>query len=103
MSNSRKHIKPETKVLILREHLENKVSIADLAEKYHVHPNLIGRWKKELFEGAVGTFARKQGKDDNRAERKLRELESKLQKRDTLIAHIVAENIDLKKNEPGVS
>jgi len=101
MSNSRNKIKPETKVLILREHLENKVSIADLADKYHVHPNLIGRWKKEMFEGAVGTFSRNRGKDDKRTERKFRELESKLQKRDTLIAHIVAENIELKKNDPG--
>jgi len=37
-----------------------------------------------------------------RAGKKVRELEGKLQKRDTLIAHIVAENIELKKNEPGV-
>lgn len=76
MSNSRNPIKPGTKVLILREHWENKVSISDLAEKYHVHPNLIGRWKKELFEGAVGTCSRKQNKDNTRAEQKLRDWRS---------------------------
>ena len=54
MKNNRQKISAEKKVMILRELLENDISISDLAEKYHVHPNLIGKWKKQLFEGAVG-------------------------------------------------
>ena len=56
MKNHRRKISAEQKVKILRELLDNDVSITDLAEKYGIHPNVISRWKKELFEGAVGIF-----------------------------------------------
>jgi transposase-like protein len=87
--------------MILREHLENDVSITDLAEKYKIHPNLIGRWKKELFEGAVAVFDRQTKSQDKRKDTKIADLKKTLQKRDTLIAHLVSENVELKKNELG--
>jgi transposase-like protein len=43
-----RRIKAETKMLILREHLENKVPMADLAEKYHVNVNSIMNWKRNV-------------------------------------------------------
>ena len=101
MKNHRRKISPEQKVMILREHLENEVSITDLAEKYKIHPNLIGRWKKELFEGAVAIFDKKSKSQDKRRDTKITELKVTLQKRDTLISHLVSENVELKKNELG--
>jgi len=97
MKNHRRKISPEQKVMILREHLENDVSITDLAEKYKIHPNLIGRWKKELFEGAVAVFDKKSKSQDKRKDTKITELKATLQKRNTLIAHLVSENVELKK------
>ena len=78
MKNHRRKISPELKVMILREHLENDVSITDLAEKYKIHPNLIGRWKKELFEGAVAIFDKKSKSKDKRKDTKITELRSLL-------------------------
>jgi transposase-like protein len=101
MKNHRRKISSEQKVMMLREHLENDVSITDLAEKYRIHPNLIGRWKKELFEGAVTIFDKKSKSLDKRKDRKITDLKVTLQKRDTLIAHLVSENVELKKNELG--
>ena len=101
MKNHRRKISPEQKVMILRENLENDVSITDLAEKYKIHPNLIGRWKKELFQGAVAVFDKKSKSQDKRKDTKITELKATLQKRDTLIAHLVSENVELKKNEFG--
>ncbi len=52
----KKRFTAEKKVEILREFLENRVSVSDLAEKYGVHPNSIHQWKKQLFEGAAATL-----------------------------------------------
>ena len=45
----------EGKVKILREHLENQVSISELSERYRIHPNMIYKWKKELFVRLSGS------------------------------------------------
>jgi transposase-like protein len=60
--NQRKHYSATQKVEILREHLENQVPISDLARRYGVHPNLLHKWKKQLFEGAVESFGTKRQK-----------------------------------------
>ena len=73
-----------TKIKILRELLDNDVSITDLAEKYNnIHPNVISRWNKELFEGAVAIFNKERQSGDKRKEAKITKLEETLQKRDT--------------------
>ena len=41
------HYTAEGKVKILREHLENQVSISELSERYRIHPNMTYKWKKE--------------------------------------------------------
>lgn len=102
MAEKRKHISAEKKVEILREHLDNKRPISELAEKYGVHPNIISRWKKQMFEGALETFTRKQEKSKKPLERKIEQLEETVQKRDSAIAWLTQENIDLKKNGDGL-
>ena len=47
----------EQKVRIIREYLENKSSVSQLSEQYGLHPNVIYKWKNELFEGALKTFS----------------------------------------------
>lgn len=98
---SRHRYMPEKKVEILRELLENKVSISDLSEKYNIHPNVIGKWKKSLFENAVETFKQKSPRKSNKENKKIKDLEETIQIRDSLIAELVTENIKLKKNLNG--
>ena len=99
---ARKRISAEKKVEILRELLDNKKSLTKLAEEYNVHPQEISRWKKELFEGALQTFAQsKKNPTERKKQEKIKKLEETLQKRDTLIAELVSENIDLKKTKMG--
>lgn len=97
----RLHYTAEGKVKILREHLENQVSISELSERYGVHPNMIYKWKKELFEGALETFRQKHKKRNNQQSSRTKALEEKLKKKDSLIAEIIEENIQLKKNTIG--
>jgi transposase-like protein len=97
----RRYISAEKKVEILRETLDNRMAISDAAEKYGVHPNMITKWKKQLFEGALGTFTRTSDKNQKRLGDRIDRLELTLQKRDRLVAELASENIDLKKNLDG--
>ena len=99
--NERKHVTAEQKVMILRELLENQVSMSALSEKYHIHPNVLHRWKKELFEGAVDTFSRKHRKESAEEARAVERLAEKLRQKDKLIAELVQDNIELKKSVNG--
>ena len=101
--NQRKHISPQQKVIVLREHLENQVPLSDLSEKYQVHINLLYRWKKELFEGAADIFARKHDKQSAADSRATDRLTEKLRAKDKLIAELVQDNIELKKSLNGDS
>lgn len=59
----KKRFTAEEKVEILREHLTNKVTASELAEKHGIKPSAISNWKKTLFEGAVSTFNKTQKAD----------------------------------------
>lgn len=100
----RKHYSPEQKVIIVRELLENNVSISQIAEKYQVHVNDIYNWKKRLFEGAKDIFQPKpvsNQKQISAEQKKIEKLESKLKDRDEAIAMLLKENIDIKKSIDG--
>ena len=101
MGQQRRRFSSKRKVEILREVLENGKHISDVAQEHGVSPNMITRWKKQLFEGALETFDSKKEKNDKTKEKKIESLEENLQKRDTLIAELVEQNADLKKKYNG--
>jgi len=100
---SKKRFTPEQKVIILRELLENKLSISQVAEKYGIHVNDIYSWKRKLFENASEIFANTVNKpskaEDNSS--KVLQLEEKLRKRDEAISILLRENIEIKKSIGG--
>jgi len=91
----RKRYSAETKVSILREHLEQNTSVADICEKYRIHPNQFYRWKKEFFENAVEIFSHK--KHNNQKDTQVANLEKTLKERNEIIAELLQENLKLKK------
>jgi transposase len=96
----KKRYTSEEKTIILREHLENQVPISDLAEKYGIHPNAIYVWKKKMFEFAPENFSnvrKKHKKIHSVQEKRIRELEEILSKRESVIAELASDNIELKK------
>jgi len=97
---ARKRYSAEDKVRILREHLDNNVSVSELAEKYDLHPGMIRNWKKELFEGALDTFS---GKHKNQKSKKSKEsqLEEKISSMQEVITEITTENVKLRKKSHG--
>lgn len=97
----RNRFSAKEKMMILRELLENKVQIGELSEKYHIHPNVIYNWKKNLFEKGEKIFDDKREKSKNKSEEKIARLESKLKDRNSLISEILEDNIRLKKTLNG--
>ena len=95
---TQKRYSPIQKVEILREHLDNHVSISDLSDRFNVSPAMIYYWKKQLFEGAITLF-----KNNKKNQFKFKELQDKLKEKDAIIAEIVADNIRLKKKLNGES
>lgn len=101
MNQARKRHSSVKKVEILREHLENQVSISELARRYSIAPNLIHKWRKQLFEGALDTFSRHHKRVTQGQSARISGLEEKLKDKDSLIAEVLADNIRLKKKLNG--
>lgn len=97
----RRRLSGKEKMMILRELLENKIPIGELAEKHHIHPNVIYNWKKTLFEKGDTLFEDKRDKTTNKSEEKISRLEAKLKDKNDLISEILEDNIRLKKSMNG--
>ncbi|MBD3374665.1 transposase [candidate division KSB1 bacterium] len=97
---ARKRYSPEEKIRILREHLDNNVSVSELSEQYDLHPGMIRNWKKELFEGALDTFS---SKHKNRKSKNSKEshLEKKVSSMQEVITELTTENVKLRKKYHG--
>ena len=66
--NRRKH-NPSFKAKVALEALKGEETIAQIASRFEVHPNLVTKWKKALQDEAASIFgedhARKKKKDEN--------------------------------------
>src|SRR5216117_2275208 len=97
MRKERKHFTPEEKVAILRRHLVDKVPVSELCEELGLRPTMFYRWQKELFENGAAAF-QSQGRADHQGEQERIEfLEKKIQRKDEVLAELMAEHIALKK------
>ena len=54
--NRRKH-SPSFKARVALEALKGEETIAELANKFEVHPSQLRKWKNSLTEGAAGIFS----------------------------------------------
>jgi transposase-like protein len=97
-ANSRRQFSPEQKIKILREHLLDKVPISAVCEKHQITPTQFYQWQKIFFENGATAFAKTAGsRATSQAEQRITKLEEKLQRKDEVIAEIMAEHILLKK------
>ena len=101
MSN-RKHLTAEEKVAIVRRHLLEQVPVSDLCDEYGIHATQYYAWQKQLFENGSLAFERKpngsnQRRQQDAQQRKIAELEGKIQKKNEVVAELLEEHVQLKK------
>jgi transposase len=63
MMKTRRKIDAVLKAKIALEALREQATMADLAQRYQVHPNQIYAWKKQLQEHAARAFDAKVGQE----------------------------------------
>jgi transposase-like protein len=97
-TNSRRHYSPEEKVRVLRQHLLEGIPISEVCEKEGINPTLFYQWQKTFFENGAAAFARQpHSRSVGKAEQTITALENKLKRKDEVIAEIMSEHIQLKK------
>ena len=100
--SQRKQYSPGQKVAIVRRHLLENVPVSDLCDEFGIHATQYYQWQKQLFEQGESAFARRPNKANlkrqhNAYEKKIGRLEEKLQGRNEVVAELLQEHVQLKK------
>lgn len=94
----RRHLSPEQKLAILREHLVERKPVSDICEQHGIAPSLFYYWQKQLFENADRALeGPKSSSREQELARKVEHLEAKVARKDQVIAEISEEYVQLKK------
>ena len=100
--SKRKHFTPEQKIAIVRRHLLEGVPVSDLCDELEIHATQYYNWQTQLFENGTPAFERRPNQANRRrqesaAARKIAQLEAKLQKKNEVVAELLEEHVQLKK------
>ena len=95
----RRHFSPDEKATILRRHLSDKVPVSDLCEEYKIQPSLFYRWQRQLLAHAAKALEPQRGlnRREKKIESKVEALETRLRRKDNVIAEISEEFVKVKK------
>ena len=99
MSRTRRHFTPEQKAEIVRRHVAGKEAVSDLADEFGLQPSLIHGWINQVLAQAERAFDRPSGKrrKEEAEARKIAHLEAKLTNKNEVIAELMQEHVQLKK------
>jgi transposase-like protein len=93
----RRNYTAEEKVAIVRRHLVDKEAVSKLCDEFNLQPTVLYRWQKDLFENGAAAFQTKSRPQQVEQER-IEYLEKKIQRKDEVLAELMAEHIALKKD-----
>ena len=78
MKESRRKHSPSFKAKVALEAVKGEETVAQIAAKYEVHPNIVTKWKKDLQDEAASIFgkdrARKKKEEENLVARLYQEI-----------------------------
>ena len=99
MNMPRRHFTPQEKVALLKRHLLEKVPVSDLCDEHGIAPNLFYRWQKEFFENGHVAFdnGRKAKAVEDGKDKKIEQLQAKLQRKNEVLGELLEEHVQLKK------
>ena len=99
MNKSRRYFPGPERVAILKRHLLEKTAVSDLCDELGIGPSLFYRWQKEFFESGHAAFEsnRKSKAAEDAKQRKIDQLEAKLQRKNEVLSELMEEYTQLKK------
>ena len=97
MNTPRRHFSGPEKVAILKRHLLEQTPVSNLCNAFGIAPNLFYRWQKEFFENGAAAFQAKARSDHQAEQERVEFLQKKIQRKDEVLAELMAEHIALKK------
>ena len=104
MRKPRKNYTPVEKVAILRRHLNDRVPVSDLCDEYQLSPTLFYLWQKQFFENGTAAFdnpGKRHKAQQDAKDRKIAALEDKLRVKNDVLAELMEEHVQLKKELGG--
>jgi transposase-like protein len=97
---SRKHFPPEEKIAQLRRHLIEKVPVSQICQELDIRVTVFYGWLRQLFERGSAAFQqtdRQQERQTAAKDRQIAQLQEKLQKKNEVVAELMEEHVQLKK------
>ena len=100
MNTQRRHFSGTEKVAILKRHLIDKVPPSDLCDEYDLYPNQFYGWLKDFFENGHLAFdnGRKSKAVEDAKDKKIEQLEAKVQRKNEVMAELMEAHTELKKS-----
>jgi transposase len=74
----RKKYSPDFKARVALAAIKGDATVAELAQRYEVHPNLIAQWKRKAVESLAEVFASGRAQRGASEEARIRELHAKI-------------------------
>ncbi len=79
MSKSkRRRFSAEFKAKVALAALKGEQTLAELASRFDLHPNMIAQWKRQAVEGLAQVFSDGSGKREEVSEAQIKELHAKI-------------------------
>ena len=100
MRQSRRHFSVAQKAQIVRRHLSGKEPVSKLADEFGVQPSQIHIWVKQVLDQAERAFDRPAGRPprvEQLQAKLVEQLQAKLVKKNEVIAELMEEHVQLKK------
>ena len=98
MRKQRKNYTGNEKVAILKRHLVDQIPVSDLCDEYQLQPTVFYRWQKEFFENGAAAFEKSNSRKKTSDEKRIAQLEAKLQTKNEVLSELMEENVNLKKD-----
>ena len=97
MRKQRKNYQAQEKVFILKRHLVDRIPVSDLCDQYDLQPTVFYRWQKEFFENGAAAFEKKDSSQNKAEQKRIEQLEAKLQTKNEVLSELMEEHLHLKK------
>lgn len=97
MKKVRRQFTAQDKVAILKRHLVDKRPVSDLCDEFQIQPTQFYLWQKQFFENGAAAFTKPGRKTRDVQAERIVALEQKLTKKNEVVAELLEEHVQLKK------